>query len=127
MIEGSCHCGAIRFYLARLPEKLTDCNCSVCRRYRALWAYAPPDQISLAIAGPVVRYTHGDHEIAFVTCGTCGDTTHWVPNGAEQDRGYMAVNAAMLAAEVVAGIPVRRFDGAETWTYLDTAESFTPP
>jgi hypothetical protein len=31
----------------------------------------------------------------------------------------MAVNAAMLAPGVVAGIPVRRFDGADTWEYLD--------
>jgi hypothetical protein len=120
MIEGSCHCGAIRFRLARPPEKLTDCNCSACRRYRALWAHVRHEEVEVFLGGPVVRYTHGERGLAFVSCATCGGTTHWEPNnGKRHDRGHMAVNAAMLAPGVVAGIPVRRFDGADTWEYLD--------
>jgi hypothetical protein len=118
-MEASCHCGSIRFRLTRRPDKLTDCNCSVCRRYRGLWVHAPHEDIELVVGGPVVRYVRGDREIAFVTCGTCGGTTHWEPNGAEHDRGYMAVNAAMFDPGDLAGIPVRHFDGAETWAYLD--------
>ena len=55
MNEGSCHCGALRFRLARRPEKLTDCNCSVCRRCRALWAHAPHEHIELITNGPIIR------------------------------------------------------------------------
>ena len=39
MLHASCHCGAVRLELARRPRRLTDCNCSICRRYGALWAY----------------------------------------------------------------------------------------
>jgi hypothetical protein len=39
MIQGSCHCGAVQWRLEALPESATACNCTACRRYRALWAY----------------------------------------------------------------------------------------
>jgi hypothetical protein len=32
MLEGSCHCGAVRLTLPSPPEVATDCNCSLCRR-----------------------------------------------------------------------------------------------
>jgi hypothetical protein len=39
MIEASCHCGSVKIDLPRKPRTLTDCNCSICRRYGARWAY----------------------------------------------------------------------------------------
>jgi hypothetical protein len=40
MIEGSCHCGAVRWRFDRIPESATACSCTVCRRYGGvLWAY----------------------------------------------------------------------------------------
>ena len=37
--------------------------------------------------------------------------------GAEPNA--MAVNCRLAEPEDIAGIPVRRFDGADTWQYLD--------
>jgi len=39
MIEGSCHCGAVRWTFEGQPDGATACNCTVCRRYGVLWAY----------------------------------------------------------------------------------------
>ena len=39
MIEGSCHCGAVHWTFEGQPDGATACNCTVCRRYGALWAY----------------------------------------------------------------------------------------
>jgi hypothetical protein len=39
MVEGSCHCGAVRWSFDGTPESATACNCTVCRRYGVLWAY----------------------------------------------------------------------------------------
>ena len=39
MLEGSCLCGAARWYYHDLPNSATAFNCSACRRYGALWAY----------------------------------------------------------------------------------------
>lgn len=32
---------------------------------------------------------------------------------------YMAVNLRLADPDVVAAVPVRRFDGADSWTFLD--------
>lgn len=39
MIEGSCHCGAVRWRFDADLDGATICNCTVCRRYGVLWAY----------------------------------------------------------------------------------------
>ena len=39
MLEGSCHCGAVRLTLPSPPEVATDCNCSLCRRIGGPWVY----------------------------------------------------------------------------------------
>ena len=39
MIEGSCHCGQVHWRYGPEPKGATACNCSVCRRYGALWIY----------------------------------------------------------------------------------------
>ena len=55
MIEASCHCGAVRLEIAQRPERLTSCNCSICRRLGALWAgtvtlvAAHPDEPAITI------------------------------------------------------------------------------
>ncbi len=40
MIEGTCHCGAVRWQFDGQPDGPTACNCTVCRRYGGvLWVY----------------------------------------------------------------------------------------
>lgn len=119
MIEASCHCGAIRLRAAERPQRLTACNCSLCRRLGTLWAYYPREQVTItAGAGATVPYIQGDRTLAIHRCPACGCVTHWegLPAG---DASRIAVNARMMEPSEIADIPVRRFDGADTWTYLD--------
>ena len=119
MIEGSCHCGAVRFQYNATPEWLTRCNCSLCRRCGGLWAYANADQIELTYdPDAVIRYMWGDRTLANVSCRHCGCTTHW-ESADPVNRPRMAVNCAMSPPEQIAGIRIRHFDGAESWTFLD--------
>lgn len=119
MVRGSCHCGAVTFHLAATPEWLTECNCSICRRLGALWAHAHPSSIEIeASEGSTLAYSWGERTIAFHTCRTCGCTTHWQSLGPEPAT-RMAVNGRLATPEAVAGVPVRRFDGADTWAFLD--------
>ena len=39
MVEGKCHCGDATWTLELRPVSATACNCTVCRRYGAIWAY----------------------------------------------------------------------------------------
>ncbi len=119
MITGNCHCGAISFELNEQPEWLTECNCSVCRRLGTIWAHAEVDKISILGAEDAsLAYSWGDKSLAFHTCNTCGSTTHWVSRE-PQENAVMAVNCRLAEPEQVAGIRVRHFDGADSWSYLD--------
>ena len=47
MIEGSCHCGAVRLTLPEAPEDLGSCNCSMCGRAGTLLTFVPAQQFTL--------------------------------------------------------------------------------
>ncbi len=121
MIEGSCHCGAVRWTFAPEPEAATVCNCTVCRRYGALWIYDyDAEGITVTAAPGAVRsYVRGDAQLTFNFCTTCGCITHW--RGIEADaqgRVRCAVNVRMAEPSTVADIPIDRFDGLESWADL---------
>ena len=118
MIEASCHCGAVQLEIATAPETVTDCNCSICRRYGVLWAYYAPSQVSI-VEGVAATDTYmwDDKSIAFHRCRHCGCVTHWAAVDPAYER--MGVNARLMALEVLARARVRRLDGAVTEKYLD--------
>ncbi len=107
MIDGSCHCGAIRFAAEAAPTKVNDCDCSICRRYGALWAYYHPSQVRFAPgSGATEVYMWGDRIIEFHRCRTCGCVTHW--SAVDRTWPHMGVNARMMPPEVLAHVPVLR-------------------
>jgi len=119
MIDGSCHCGAVRFSFPQQPEWLTACNCSICRRYSSLWAYAPVGEIALDMgADATTAYVHGDQTLAMHFCKTCGCVTHWIKLESD-DASRMGVNFRMCDPEIIANLRIRLLDGADTWKYLD--------
>jgi len=106
----TCHCENIQIE-APLPETVTCCNCSICSRYQALWAYYDPAlvQIKTGTGGEQI-YTWNDHEIEFVRCAECGCVTHYrtLPAGT---NAVAAVNFRMASEEELAEIPVRHSNG----------------
>ena len=118
MIRGGCLCGAIQF-VHKAPEKLVSCNCGACRRYRALWAHGDLPDIEITETGPAIRFrrTDGDGDLAFVSCATCGVTTHWEAVDPASTR--RAVNAALCPPDDVKHLQRRRFDGADSWSFID--------
>lgn len=118
MIEASCHCGKVRLEIAEPPQTVTDCNCSICRRYGVLWAYYSPKAVRvLPPSGATDIYMWGDRAIEFHRCKVCGCVTHWAAVDKTRDR--MGVNARLMAPEVLAAARVRKLDGANTEKYLD--------
>ncbi len=117
MIKGSCHCGAVTYAYDHTPKWTTSCNCSICRKLGVLWIYAKISDITLT--GPTISYAFGDKNLAFHSCQICGVTTHWENLKPEGADARMAVNLLLADPEVIATVPVRHFDGAETWAFLD--------
>jgi hypothetical protein len=118
-LQGSCHCGAVRLTLPFMPEKATRCNCSICRRLGSVWAYfefgtvlveGHPDQ--------TVEYIQGDRTLRTIRCKTCGVVTHWEPLPPQPGARH-GVNLNNFDPQLLESVHIRRFDGADTWTFLD--------
>ena len=108
-VEASCHCGAVRLVLDVAPATVTECNCSLCRRYGVLWAYYPRGQVRLVPQPPpTATYLWNGRNVAFHHCTTCGCVTHWSPSDPARDR--MGVNARLLDPSVLAGAELRHLD-----------------
>ena len=115
----TCHCDNVRIEIPELPAVVTSCNCSVCRRYGALWAYFTREQVNLlADRAKLASYRWGDRTIDFWHCTVCGCLTHYTTDD-ENPGGRFVVNARMLPLDIMESLPVRRLDGADTWQYLD--------
>lgn len=115
-VEACCHCGAVRLVLASAPGEVTDCNCSICRRYGVLWAYYPPGDVRVEAAG-TDAYAWDKRSIAFHRCRACGCVTHW--SAFDPARNRMGVNARLMPPDVLATARVRHLDGAGTERYVD--------
>ena len=119
MIEGRCHCGNVGFSVSEDPRWLTSCNCSICRRLGALWAHVDIKSVEiLAEDGATISYVQGDKTLAIHSCKNCGCTTHWENLHIEEDS-HMSVNFRMCSDADIGKFRVRRFDGAESWKFID--------
>lgn len=115
MLTATCHCGAVRIEVPRRPRSLTNCNCSICRRYGTLWAYYPATQVR--VSGATSHYAWGDRCLRFMRCSTCGCITHWeriVPTASAR----VGVNARNFDPAVLGPVRIRLLDGADSWKYL---------
>jgi hypothetical protein len=117
MLQGQCHCGAVSWKFDANPEGATACNCTVCRRYGALWIYDHEGE-NVNVHGPTVAYIRGK-AIEFHFCPTCGCVTHWrAQSPDEHGRRRLAVNVRMSEPETVSNIPIDHFDGLNTFDDL---------
>jgi hypothetical protein len=117
MIQGSCHCGAVRWQFEGQPDGATACNCTVCRRYGVLWAY-DYDGEGIKVSGATHSYARGD-AIEFHFCPACACVAFWrAQRKDQQGRRRVAVNLRLAEPEAVAQIPIDHFDGLNTFEDL---------
>ena len=119
MHSGTCHCGAVRVEIPTRPEAVTLCNCSLCRRYGGLWAYF--DVGTVTVTGHpehTDEYIWGDKTLRNVRCKHCGCVTHWEPLDPKL-HPRMSVNIRNFDPKEWDELRIRRFDGADTWKYVD--------
>lgn len=119
MLIGTCHCGAVQVEIPRRPRTLTNCNCSICRRYGVLWAYyKAPDVRVRCKPGATESYSWGRKSLKFIRCRECGCLISWKRIQPRQDN-YMGVNARNFEPSALGAVRIRLLDGADTWKYLD--------
>jgi hypothetical protein len=115
-MQGSCHCGAIRFE-APEPAEMTECNCSYCDRVGALWGYCDPGEFRLLTPESAVStYRFATGRVEHHHCATCGSATHQHSPDFSSGEADMSViklgyNVRMAHDFDRAGIAVRSLDG----------------
>lgn len=119
MHKSSCHCGAVSIELYDLPVKLVSCNCSICSRYATLWGHLSQATAKVSYEeGGVSFYQWSDGEIEFYRCNNCGCITHYELFD-KADEARLSVNFRMFPQGLIDQLEIRRFDGADTWQFLD--------
>jgi len=115
MITASCHCGNITISVPDTIETVTSCNCSICSKYAALWAYFTAEQVKVnAPVDTIGNYCWGDKTVNFHHCKQCGCVTHYT--SVEQGHNVrVAVNFRLLDAKALSAFKIRYFDGADSW------------
>ena len=116
-LTATCHCGCVRIRVARAPRVVTSCNCSICRRYGALWAYYSANSVGIeAPKGGLASYSWRRRVRAYFRCRTCGCVTHYKYRK-KWGAVAVAINATNFDPAVLQGARVRELDGARTWTW----------
>jgi hypothetical protein len=115
MLKLSCLCGQIRIDVNKRPDFINACNCTLCSKSGARWAYFHPSEVS--VEGTSAGYSRADKadpaaEIHF--CPKCGSTTHFtLTESAVSKFGnvQMGVNMWLADEKDLAGIELRYPDG----------------
>ena len=112
MLSAKCHCGAVQVSIPRRPRTITNCNCSICRRYGVLWAYYKEDTVQVAAeSGTTDSYSWGRKALRFVRCKACGCIINWervVPIPGSK----MGINARLFDPEQLGDVRIKLLDGA---------------
>lgn len=117
MLSGSCHCGAAGWSLEGDVGSITACNCTLCHRYGALWAYDYEGE-RVSIVGETRTYRRpgkADPALEMLFCATCAGVVAWRGLRPEDGRTRMAVNIRLAPLEAVAALPIDHFDGLDTF------------
>jgi hypothetical protein len=109
---GGCHCGAVRFSVEVEAEKVTDCNCSICRKKGFLRLIVTQDKFTLLQGENVLKTYQFNTGIAqHKFCGVCGIHSFYTPRS---HPDCVDVNVRCLDENVIANFEVVTFDG-QNW------------
>jgi len=109
--SGGCHCGEVRYETTPDLSKVMACNCSICTRIGALWAFVPPDHFALRSGEDcLTEYQFNRKTIHHLFCSVCGVESFvrgTMPDGTEM----VGVNVRCLDGVDIASLDPTPFDG----------------
>jgi len=110
-IQGSCHCGKVRYEITTALESLMQCNCSICSRAGYLMTFVQADQFKL-LSGEdgLTDYLFNKHRIHHPFCSTCGIRSFGWGTGKDGAKMYM-INARCLEGVECDALEIKHVDG----------------
>ncbi|MEW6452280.1 MAG: GFA family protein [Pseudomonadota bacterium] len=109
--SGGCHCGAVQYELTTELTGAMECNCSICAKRGALWAFAKPEQMRLLKGeNTLADYQFGKKRIHHLFCENCGVSSFSRGTGPDGSLTY-AINVRCLEGVDPSALKITPFDG----------------
>jgi hypothetical protein len=109
--DGSCHCQAVTFTVELDLAGALQCNCSICSRLGAVWAFAPKSKMVMKSgANALGDYQFGKKHLHHRPCTKCGIETFAegkMPDGTET----VGINLRCLEGVEVDKLSPRQHNG----------------
>ena len=111
MLDGGCHCGAVRFRVTVDDgQPIIDCNCSICTKKGILHFIVPAERFALVQGeGAVATYTFNTGVAKHLFCRTCGIHPFYRPRS--HPDGWDVNVRCLDDTSVLARFPRVTFDG----------------
>ena len=106
-IKATCHCGAITVTAPGHPKNpINECQCTICRRYGAAWAYYDPADVKVEIkeGASMGKYCWGSKGATFDWCNGCGSLMYWWPVKVPEEGAQMGLNSRMMEPDAIRGV-----------------------
>ena len=112
ILEGGCHCGAVRYRVMVRSHEAIECNCSVCAKKGFLHLIVPESDFKLLHgADAITTYTFGTHTAKHHFCSHCGIHSYYRPRSHPEQ---VDVNLRCLDGVDLSDFPLSAFDG-QNW------------
>ena len=131
-LTATCHCGATKIEVPRVPEHAKECNCTFCAKTGALWGYFGPGELRIISDTARKSYSQsGLNQHHFCsTCGmqTWGTSPDWaslynndgtpkegVGPGTMPTAQTFGINLRLLDDFDISTLTVEKVDGRNSW------------
>jgi hypothetical protein len=109
VMRGGCHCGRVAYEVRGRPERLSQCNCSICAKKGYLHWIVPRERFRLLTAWESLStYTFNTHAAKHHFCPQCGVASFYI---ARSDPDKIDVNARCVEGLDLDAIPLDYFNG----------------
>jgi hypothetical protein len=124
VLNGSCHCGAVKFRIDATITELTTCDCSLCVIRNAVMAKVPQAALTVLEGEELLTlYQWNTRRAKHYFCKRCGI---YVFHRKRAAPDHFGVNAFCLENFARAAVPVRATEGANMTLEDPSARSEWP-
>ena len=109
---GGCHCGEVRFEVTVDISSVLSCNCSICQKRGALWAFVPATLFALRAGSDDLRdYQFGKKKLHHLFCPQCGVGAFSRGRSPKSNEEMVAINVRCLDDVDLSTLEIKPFDG----------------
>ena len=110
-LKGGCHCGAVAYTVEVDAAASMSCNCSICSKLGAVWAFTPKSNCKLTKGeGRAGDYQFNKHVLHHRFCPTCGIESYAEGKGKDGSE-QVGINLRCVEGIDVDKLTPKKFDG----------------